>query len=99
VLQQSHILVAVDLPGYGGSDSLPNYGPYEVLEAMSEFIIGIRRQFLQADRKCVVVSHDWGTLICARLASEASELADHWIMTSGIIVSHPSFSWEQSTDT
>lgn len=92
MLQQSHTLIAVDLPGYGGSDSLPNYGPYEVLEAMSEFIIGMRRQFLQEDRKCVVVSHDWGALICARLASEACELADHWIVTSGIIVSYQYFS-------
>ena len=87
VLEQSHTLIAVDLPGYGGSDSLPKYGPYEVLETMSEFMIDVRKQFLQQDRKCVVVSHDWGTLICARLASEASELADHWIFTSGIIVS------------
>ncbi|KAF2628049.1 alpha/beta-hydrolase [Macroventuria anomochaeta] len=85
VLQQSHTLVAVDLPGYGGSDSLPNYGPYEMLEAMTEFIIGVRKQFLQEDRKCVVVSHDWGALVCARLASEAGELADRWIITSGII--------------
>ncbi|KAF9690933.1 hypothetical protein EKO04_010959 [Ascochyta lentis] len=84
-LQQSHTLVAVDLPGYGGSDGLPEYSPFEVLEAMTEFIIGVRERFLQEDRRCVVVSHDWGALICARLASEASELADHWIITSGII--------------
>ncbi|KAF1925575.1 alpha/beta-hydrolase [Didymella exigua CBS 183.55] len=85
VLQQSHTLVAVDLPGYGGSDSLPNYGPYELLEAMAEFIIGVRKQFLQPDSKCVVVSHDWGALVSARLASEAPELADRFIITSGII--------------
>ncbi|KAJ8110204.1 hypothetical protein OPT61_g6896 [Boeremia exigua] len=84
-LQQSHTLIAVDLPGYGGSDSLPNYGPNEVLEAIAEFIIGVRKQFLQDNRRCVVVSHDWGALICARLASEAGELADRWIITSGII--------------
>ncbi|KAH6633572.1 Alpha/Beta hydrolase protein [Boeremia exigua] len=84
-LQQAHTLVAFDLPGYGGSDSLPNYGPNEVLEAVAEFIVAARKQFLQQDRKCVVVSHDWGALICARLASEAGELADRWITTSGII--------------
>lgn len=65
---------------------MSNYGPYEVLEAMTEFIIGVRKQFLHPDRKCVVVSHDWGALVCARLASEAPELADRFIITSGIIV-------------
>lgn len=69
---------------------MPAYGAFEVLEAITEFIIGARQQFLQEDGRCVVVSHDWGALICARLASEASELADHWIITSGIIVSYQS---------
>lgn len=86
-LQQTNTLIAIDLPGYGGSDSLPNYGPNEILEAMAETIIGLRKQFLHDGRKSVVVSHDWGALICARLASEASELADRWVITSGIIVS------------
>jgi len=84
-LQRGHILIAVDIPGYGGSDSLPCYGPYEMLEAMSDFILGMREQFLQADQKAVVVTHDWGALIGARLASEASELADHWIIMSGMV--------------
>jgi pimeloyl-ACP methyl ester carboxylesterase len=75
----------VDLPGYGGSDSLSSYGPYEMLETMSEFILDTRKQYLQADRKVVVVSHDWGALLCARLASEASQLAEHWVITSGMI--------------
>jgi pimeloyl-ACP methyl ester carboxylesterase len=57
-----------------------------MLETMTEFILDMRRQYLQADRKLVIVTHDWGALIGARLASEASQLADHWILTSGIIV-------------
>jgi hypothetical protein len=85
-LQRSHVLIAVDLPGYGGSDSLPTYGPCEMLETMTEFILDIRKQHLHAHRKVVVVTHDWGALIGARLASEASQLADRWIITSGIIV-------------
>jgi len=84
-LQKDTILIAVDLPGYGGSDSLPAYGPNEVLEALSEFIVGIREQFLQQGKKTVVVTHDWGAVIGARLASEAHVLADHWIITGGII--------------
>ncbi|KAF3006602.1 hypothetical protein E8E13_007257 [Curvularia kusanoi] len=69
-LQQTNTLIALDLPGYGGSDSLPAYGPNEMLETMAETIIGLRKQFLQDGRK---------------LASEASELADRWIITSGLI--------------
>lgn len=83
---QNRILVAVDMPGYGGSDSLQQYGPNEVLEAMSEFIIGARELYLQRGGKCVVVTHDWGALVGARLASEAAILADHWVITSGILV-------------
>lgn len=86
-LQKHHILVAVDLPGYGGSDSLPSYGPYEMLETMTEFILDMRREYLQVDRKVVVATHDWGALVGARLAAEASQLADHWVITSGILVS------------
>ncbi|CAO2653219.1 Nn.00g026300.m01.CDS01 [Neocucurbitaria sp. VM-36] len=84
-LLNNHILIAVDLPGYGGSDGLSAYGPYEVLEALSEFINAMRLLFLQGDKRVVVVTHDWGAIIGARLASEAKELADHWIITSGII--------------
>jgi pimeloyl-ACP methyl ester carboxylesterase len=86
-LQQNHILIAVDLPGYGGSDSLPSYGPYEMLETMTEFVLDMRRQYWQADRRVIVATHDWGAVVGARLAAEASQLADHWIITSGIIAS------------
>lgn len=83
----SHILIAVDLPGYGGSDNLPKYGANEVLETMSEFILGMREEFLQAQAKCVVVSHDWGGIVAARLACEANQLADRWVIASAVIVS------------
>lgn len=58
-----------------------------MLEAMTEFILDMRKQYLQADRKLVIATHDWGALIGARLASEASQLADRWIITSGMLVS------------
>lgn len=58
-----------------------------MLETITEFILGMREQYLQEDQKTVVVTHDWGALVGARLASEASQLADQWIITSGIIVS------------
>ncbi|KAF1945734.1 alpha/beta-hydrolase [Clathrospora elynae] len=84
---RNHVLIAVDLPGYGGSDGLPVYGPYEMLETLTEFIIGVRELFLHEDKEVVVVTHDWGAVIGARLAAEAGMLADHWIITSGIIPS------------
>ena len=78
-------MIAVDLPGYGGSDSLPAYGPNEVLGSLTEFVIGVREQFLQDGKKAVIISHDWGAVIAARLAAEAHVLADHWIITGGIV--------------
>lgn len=84
-LSKNHILVAVDLPGYGGSDGLLAYGPNEVLEIITEFVLGIREQFLQPNKRLVIVTHDWGALIGARLAAEASVLADRFIVTSGMI--------------
>jgi len=85
-LLRNYTLIAVDLPGYGGSDSLPTYGPYDMLEALTEFFIGMRKLYLHQDKQLVAVTHDWGAVIGARLASEAKEVADHWIITSGLIV-------------
>jgi pimeloyl-ACP methyl ester carboxylesterase len=84
----SHILIAVDLPGYGGSDNLSSYGANELLEAITEFIAGIREQYLQESAKLVVVSHDWGGVITARLASEAHQLADRFLIASAVIPQH-----------
>lgn len=97
-LQRNNILIAVDLPGYGGSDSLPAYGPEEVLGALTEYIIGMRKQYLQDNKRVIVVSHDWGTVICARLASEAKGLADHYVLASAILVSFVYIpSWSRTT--
>jgi pimeloyl-ACP methyl ester carboxylesterase len=84
-LQSDNILIAVDLPGYGGSDGLTAYGPDEVLGTLTEFVIGVREQFLQDGKKAVIITHDWGAVIGARLAAEAHVLADHWIITGGIV--------------
>ncbi|KAH7082269.1 Alpha/Beta hydrolase protein [Paraphoma chrysanthemicola] len=86
-LLRKHTLIAVDLPGYGGSDSLPAYGANEMLETMTDFVLGMRKQFLYEESKLVVVTHDWGAIVGARLAAEASVLADRWIITSAIIPS------------
>lgn len=85
----SQILIAVDLPGFGGSEGLPTYTANEVLESVTEFILGMRERYLQQEARLVVVSHDWGALIAARLASEASQLADRWVISSVSIVCWP----------
>ncbi|KAF2275445.1 alpha/beta-hydrolase [Westerdykella ornata] len=84
----SHILIAVDLPGYGGSDSLEKYDPDHVLETMTWFILGMREQYLSDGGKLIMVTHDWGTIVGARLASEANQLADRWILANGVIPQH-----------
>jgi pimeloyl-ACP methyl ester carboxylesterase len=89
-LQQA-IVVCVDLPGYGGSDSLEQYGPDEVLEALAEFVIAMREMYLDDgtetvahdEQKTYIVAHDWGCVLAFRLASEASSLADRYILMNG----------------
>jgi pimeloyl-ACP methyl ester carboxylesterase len=56
---------------------------------MTGFIVSIREQYLEEGGRLVMVTHDWGGIVGARLASEAKELADRWILTSAIMVSPP----------
>jgi len=90
LLSSTHIsdatLVAVDLPDYGGSDSLPNYGPDQVLETICLFIIRMREHYGSDEGKVLVVSHDWGGVIAARLAAEAPQVADHFVIANTLIV-------------
>ncbi|KAF2503318.1 putative alpha/beta fold family hydrolase [Lophium mytilinum] len=85
-LLKDSVLVAVDLGGYGGSDNLPNYSADTVLEAIGSFIIGMRDQYpIQNGGRVLVVSHDWGSIIAFRLASEAPQIADRFIISSAIL--------------
>lgn len=90
-LDNETVYVALDLPGFGGSDSLPVYDADNVLETVTAFVLGMRERCIQEeddDRgQVVIVSHDWGAAVASRLASEAPQLADHWILTSAPIVS------------
>lgn len=90
--------MAVDLPGFGGSDSFPRYGATEVLEALTEFIVGMRELYLGGDKaedeqkdgqdnRVFLVGHDWGCLLGFRLATEASSLAHRFILTNAPHVS------------
>ncbi|CAK43247.1 uncharacterized protein An18g04430 [Aspergillus niger] len=88
-LQQSATLIAVDMPGYGGTDSLNDYSPTNVLESLTEFILAIRAKYgvdTEAgvrQKKLVVVAHDWGCVVSMRLAAEAPQLADRFILSNG----------------
>lgn len=68
-------VICVDLPGYGGSDSFEVYDT-AVLEALTEFIIGMGEKYVPEDdsqlngtaesnarstpRDLIVIGHDWG---------------------------------------
>jgi pimeloyl-ACP methyl ester carboxylesterase len=83
-----NVLIAVDLPGYGGSDGPQRYDADGLLDSLTAFILGMREQYLGEGGKVVMVTHDWGAILSTRLASEAKELADRWIICSAVIVSH-----------
>lgn len=84
-------IVCVDLPGFGGSDSLPK-SDTRVLEALTDFIIATKERYEQAhpeagETNTIIVAHDWGCAIAFRLAAEASVLADRFILSNGPHVS------------
>lgn len=100
-LDPETVYVALDLPGYGGSDSLDEYNAYNVLEAVTSFVLAMRERFLpngdgsvgllEERGQVVLVSHDWGGVVASRLASEAPQLADHYVITSAVLVSFSLF--------
>lgn len=95
-LRLDNVLIAVDLPGYGGSDGLRSYGATEILESVTEFVIGMRKLYgidteldtasMGAKPGVIIVGHDWGCIIGSRLASEAPQLADRFILSNAPIV-------------
>lgn len=92
-LRESSSLVAVDLPGFGGSDRLQKYTATNVLENLTEFIVTLRDQYGIDDNtdgssqgRVIIVGHDWGCVLAMRLAAEAPQLADRFILTNGPLV-------------
>ena len=85
------ILICVDLPGYGGSDGFRASHPDDVLDAVADFVIAMREQFLDGqdealsydERKTYIIGHDWGCVVAMRLAAEAACLADRYILLNG----------------
>ncbi|KAJ5586986.1 uncharacterized protein N7459_002751 [Penicillium hispanicum] len=87
-LQNVATLVAIDLPGYGGTQSLERYSATNILEKLTEFIVTLRTQYGVDDssesnkKRTIVVSHDWGCMLSMRLASEAPSLAHRFILSN-----------------
>jgi pimeloyl-ACP methyl ester carboxylesterase len=59
-------LVALDLPGCGGSDSHSSYGPDEILNAVAEAVIQLKIRYSNKStstnstrQRSMLVSHDW----------------------------------------
>lgn len=91
-LQNAANLVALDLPGYGGTDSVDKYTATNVLERLTEVIIALRTQYgvdtgsESNKKKIIIVAHDWGCVLAMRLAAEAPSLAHRFILTNGPLV-------------
>ncbi|CAG8092272.1 unnamed protein product [Penicillium salamii] len=88
-LQEAVSIVAIDLPGYGGTDSLDKYTATNVLEKLTELIVTLRTQYgvdtetESNKKKTVIVAHDWGCVLSMRLAAEAPSLAHRFILSNG----------------
>jgi pimeloyl-ACP methyl ester carboxylesterase len=91
-LQESANVVAIDLPGFGGSGRLEKYSATRVLEHLTELILTLRIKYgvdndsESRKKRTIIVAHDWGCVLSMRLASEAPALADRWILSNGPLV-------------
>ena len=86
-------VVSLDLPGFGGSDGLPNYGPDEVLSSVQMALVSLRQLYLperhdqiRTAGECIVVGHDWGGIIGARIAARTSGLINHLVLVNSVFV-------------
>ena len=90
-LSKTATLIALDLPGCGGSDSLPAYGANEMLNAVTEGIISLRNTYLpQSSGGVILVGHDWGGVITYRLGAEAPGLVSRIVVMNTAYVPHMS---------
>ncbi|KAK5167150.1 uncharacterized protein LTR77_007880 [Saxophila tyrrhenica] len=93
-LSEHATLVALDLPGYGGSDGLPNYGPDCMLSAIEVAIKELKQQYgvngapKSNESRCIVVGHDWGGAIASRVAAETEGLIDHLVLINSVFPPH-----------
>jgi len=98
-------LISSDIPGHGGSQNLRDYSPSSVLPVIFNFILSMRHRHLSSvDKdsttkpKLILIGHDWGAAISARIAAECPELVDQVILTNGPIVNHALSRSQQNLD-
>lgn len=66
-----------------------------MLEAVTQFVLDMKAQYINAKvdsptekGRVILVAHDWGAIIGFRLASEAPQIADRFILASAVHVSY-----------
>ncbi|KAK6333610.1 hypothetical protein TWF730_003796 [Orbilia blumenaviensis] len=91
-IQQKAHLIAIDLPGYGGSGAFPRASATAILSSIATFIVAQKEK--KKSESCILVTHDWGSIIGFRLASEAGFLFTRCIILNAL---HPSLAVENVT--
>ncbi|EPS44288.1 hypothetical protein H072_1731 [Dactylellina haptotyla CBS 200.50] len=91
-IQQKAHLIAVDMPGYGGSDCFPVASPTAILTSLTTFILAMKEK--KTNESCILVTHDWGSVVGFRLASEVGFLFSRCIILNAI---HPPLAIENMT--
>lgn len=85
-------LVFLDLPGFGGSDSLPDYSPDQILTTIQIAVGLLKQRYLVEEEpghfsgSCILVGHDWGGIIASRIAAARDDFVDHLVMVNSLFV-------------
>lgn len=85
LLSPNAALISLDLPGFGGSDSLPSYAPNDILPTVAIAIAELRKKHAG---RCIVVAHDWGGAIASRVAARTHGLVDHLVLVNSLFPLH-----------
>ncbi|KAI7312102.1 hypothetical protein KC315_g12106 [Hortaea werneckii] len=86
-------LVALGLPGYGGSDTPKDFGAESMLNAIIEAIIELKKRHLDSESQtsngqCILLGHDWGGAIAFRIAAETERLVDRVVVLNSMHLPH-----------
>ncbi|KAI7233454.1 hypothetical protein KC330_g5366 [Hortaea werneckii] len=86
-------LVALGLPGYGGSDTPKNFGAESMLNAIIEAVVELKKRHLDSEIQpgnghCILLGHDWGGAIAFRIAAETERLVDRVVVLNSMHLPH-----------
>ncbi|KAI7505013.1 hypothetical protein KC347_g8122 [Hortaea werneckii] len=86
-------LVALGLPGYGGSDTPKDFGAESMLNAIIEAIVELKKRHLDSGNQpghgqCILLGHDWGGAIAFRIAAETEQLVDRVVVLNSMHLPH-----------